>query len=215
MRAWSNRPPRIGSPCSNRTRPAVADVLVSNQGRVWPRPRDPQEVTMAAKPSLRRPLSAALAASTVILVLGASSALAATGSVYVDANGNAAAGHTLFNGSFTGDLNTGLGYQVLDNLTHWQQQRRGRLQSAGQHDDRLRQRRDRARRARMDQRQDGQRNRPAGRRQRLRATRDRASSRSLDHGARRQRRAVDPEARAPAAPDRAASQAGKGRLIKA
>ncbi len=57
---------------------------------------------MAAKPSFRRSLSAALAASTAVLAFGASSALASTGSVYVDANGNAAAGHTLFNGSFTG-----------------------------------------------------------------------------------------------------------------
>ena len=50
---------------------------------------------MAAKPSFRRSLSAALAALTVVLAFGASSALASTGSVYVDANGNAAAGHPL------------------------------------------------------------------------------------------------------------------------
>ena len=48
---------------------------------------------MAAKPSFRRSLFAALAALTAVLAFGASSALAATGSVYFDVNDNVAAGH--------------------------------------------------------------------------------------------------------------------------
>ena len=65
---------------------------------------------MAAKPSFRRSLFAALVASTAVLAFGASSALAsAPGRVYVDANDNAAAGDPPFNGTFTGGQNVGLG----------------------------------------------------------------------------------------------------------
>ena len=39
------------------------------------------------------------------------------GSVYFDANNNAAAGQTLFNGTFTGSSNTGLGRAMFPNLT--------------------------------------------------------------------------------------------------
>jgi hypothetical protein len=55
---------------------------------------------------------------TAIAVLTfASASLAATGTVYFDNDNNAAAGGTLFNGSFTGDYNVGLGRSVLPNLT--------------------------------------------------------------------------------------------------
>ena len=42
---------------------------------------------------------------------------AAVGSVYFDTNGNAAAGEILFNGTFTGCYNVGLGRSVMPNLT--------------------------------------------------------------------------------------------------
>ena len=77
---------------------------------------------MAAKPSFRRSLFAALAALTVVLAFGASSALAATGSVYFDGNANGGAGHDFFGGTTpTGIANVGLGYSVMPNLTSGQQ----------------------------------------------------------------------------------------------
>ena len=51
----------------------------------------------------------ALALSAVIGLGAASTSLADTGSVYFDNNFNAAAGETLFNGSFTGFCNVGVG----------------------------------------------------------------------------------------------------------
>ena len=51
----------------------------------------------------------ALALSAVIGLGAASPSLADAGSVYFDSNYNAAAGETLFNGSFTGFSNVGLG----------------------------------------------------------------------------------------------------------
>ena len=62
----------------------------------------------------------ALALSTMIgLGAGASQSVAATGSVYFDNNFNAAAGdpNFLFNGTFTGAYNVGLGHAVMPNLT--------------------------------------------------------------------------------------------------
>jgi trimeric autotransporter adhesin len=65
--------------------------------------------------------SRALFASTttlaLVLALAATPALATTGSVYFDTNGNAAAGGTLFNGTFTGVNNVGLGRNVMTFLT--------------------------------------------------------------------------------------------------
>ena len=67
----------------------------------------------------------ALALSAVIgLGAGASPSLADVGSVYFDANDNAAAGETLFNGTFTGCCNVGLGRSVMPNLTTGERQRR-------------------------------------------------------------------------------------------
>jgi hypothetical protein len=51
------------------------------------------------------------------LSLHVTSSWGANGSVYFDANGNAAAGETLFNATFTGVSNVGLGRTVLPNLT--------------------------------------------------------------------------------------------------
>ena len=98
---------------------------------------------MAAKPSFRRPLSvsrrpsprsargrfgiAALAALTAVLAFGASSALASTGSVYFDSANNAAAGDGLFNGTFTGTSNVGLGRFVMTGLTSGSNNGRRRL----------------------------------------------------------------------------------------
>ena len=73
----------------------------------------------------------ALALSAVIgLGAGASASLASTGSVYFDTNDNAAAGETLFNGTFTGSRNVGLGRSVMPNLTTGFQQRRRRRRRA-------------------------------------------------------------------------------------
>lgn len=58
----------------------------------------------------------ALALATA-LAIAASPAAADTGSVYFDANDNAAAGETLFNVTFTGNQNVGLGRSVMPNLT--------------------------------------------------------------------------------------------------
>ena len=49
--------------------------------------------------------------------LGASTSRADVGSVYFDTNNNAAAGQTLFNGSFTGTNNVGLDRTVMPALT--------------------------------------------------------------------------------------------------
>ena len=51
------------------------------------------------------------------LAVAAAPAGANVGSVYFDLNGNAAAGETLFNGTFTGLGNVGLGRLVMPNLT--------------------------------------------------------------------------------------------------
>ena len=59
----------------------------------------------------------ALALSALIGLGAASTSQAAVGSVYFDANDNAAAGETLFNGTFTGIGNVGLGRSVMPNLT--------------------------------------------------------------------------------------------------
>src|SRR5256885_13251825 len=79
---------------------------------------------MPAKRRLRfrtshSPIGFALAAviAAVGLTALAAPALGATGSVYVDPSFNAAAGNTLFNGTFTGIRNVGLGYSVMPNLT--------------------------------------------------------------------------------------------------
>ena len=50
--------------------------------------------------------------------LGASASQADVGSVYFDASDNAAAGQTLFNGTFTGSDNVGLGRTVMPTLTN-------------------------------------------------------------------------------------------------
>ncbi len=61
----------------------------------------------------------ALALSALIGLGAASQSLADTGSVYFDTNENVAAGdpNFLFNGTFTGFDNVGLGSQVMPNLT--------------------------------------------------------------------------------------------------
>jgi hypothetical protein len=66
----------------------------------------------------RRLVIAAIATTTALLAAGTATSRAATGSVYVDAKFNAAAGHDSFNGSFTGGSNVGLGYSVMPNLTN-------------------------------------------------------------------------------------------------
>src|SRR5204862_3090196 len=89
------------------------------------------EVTMAAKPRFRFPLfpvlarprgtrpAAIIAIATAIGFLTlASPSLAATGSVYVDANSNVGAGHDFFSGTTpVGEGNVGLGYHVMPALT--------------------------------------------------------------------------------------------------
>src|SRR5919201_1978456 len=68
----------------------------------------------------RRRVAPVLIATTIaVIALGASPALADTGSVYFDDNNNAAAGETnlLFNATFTGTDNVGLGRSVMPNLT--------------------------------------------------------------------------------------------------
>src|SRR5262249_5468191 len=75
---------------------------------------------MAAKPNFRIRTSAlAVIATTIGFLAFASAALADTGTVYFDGSGNAAAGdpNALFNGSFTGAANVGLGREVMQNLT--------------------------------------------------------------------------------------------------
>jgi len=59
---------------------------------------------------------AALALATTLAV-AAAPASASVGSVYFDINHNTAAGNDLFNGTFTGDDNVGLGAPVMPNLT--------------------------------------------------------------------------------------------------
>lgn len=87
------------------------------------RPCNPHTYPRAAPPvafSLHRLRIAitALALSAVIgLGIGVSASLASTGSVYFDANDNAAAGETQFNGTFTGGGNVGLARTVMPNLT--------------------------------------------------------------------------------------------------
>jgi hypothetical protein len=74
---------------------------------------------MAAKPRLRIGSSAlALIATATFMSATAAPALASTGGVYFDANDNAAAGNPahLFNGSFTGAGNVGVGETVMPNL---------------------------------------------------------------------------------------------------
>jgi len=61
-------------------------------------------------------IAIALAAMTATCLLAASPALADTGSVYFDANGNAAAGGTFFPFGFGGFRNVGLGAKVFPNL---------------------------------------------------------------------------------------------------
>jgi hypothetical protein len=62
---------------------------------------------------------AAIVTLAVATALGVAAAPAGAnvGSVYFDLNGNAAAGETLFNGTFTGLGNVGLGREVMPNLT--------------------------------------------------------------------------------------------------
>jgi len=75
---------------------------------------------MAAKPRFRiRSTALAVIATTIASLAFASASLADTGSVYFDTNGNAAAGFTndLFNGSFTGIRDVGLGPAVMPNIT--------------------------------------------------------------------------------------------------
>jgi hypothetical protein len=71
------------------------------------------------RPALRRGRIAlgAIATTLAVLALGVSSALAFTGSVYFDNSSNAAAGGTLFNGTFTGGGNVGLNASVMPSLT--------------------------------------------------------------------------------------------------
>ena len=83
---------------------------------------------MTAKPSfspcqptaLRRRFRTTLSALALSALIGlgaASQSQAAVGSVYFDATDNAAAGETLFNGTFTGSGNVGLGRSVMPSLT--------------------------------------------------------------------------------------------------
>src|SRR5262249_44154252 len=67
----------------------------------------------------RRRVAIALAGGSAICLLAASPALADVGGVYFDANANAAAGdpNNLFNGSFTGVNNVGIGQSVMKSLT--------------------------------------------------------------------------------------------------
>ena len=67
--------------------------------------------------SFRITLSALVLSAAIVLGGGASASLASTGSVYFDNDENAAAGRTLFNGSFTGFGNVGLGRTVMPELT--------------------------------------------------------------------------------------------------
>src|SRR5262245_32149461 len=73
--------------------------------------------SFGAAPRRGRVAIAVTAASAICLLASASPALADVGSVYFDANENAAAGETLFNGTFTGCCNVGLGRSVMTNLT--------------------------------------------------------------------------------------------------
>jgi hypothetical protein len=68
---------------------------------------------------LARSSALAVIATAIGFLSFASASLADTGSVYFDANNNAAAGETnlLFNATFTGTDNVGLGRSVMPNLT--------------------------------------------------------------------------------------------------
>ena len=123
---------------------------------------------MTAKPSFSLRPSTALGRTWLLTVttavaiaisagLGVSASRAATGNVYFDANGNAAAGETLFNGTFTGAFNVGLGRSVMPNLTHRQLQRRHRRRCAGRQHVRQCQRRHRPQRAVLEHDRLGQR----------------------------------------------------------
>jgi hypothetical protein len=73
---------------------------------------------MATKPRSARALRAPdRLLSTAVLAFVASPALADTGSVYVDSQGNAAAGHDFFSNTFSGIDDVGLGYSVMPALT--------------------------------------------------------------------------------------------------
>jgi len=68
--------------------------------------------------SRRRTRTAAVTIATALAFLTiATTSVASTGTVYYDGVGNAAAGGTLFNGTFTGTFNDGLGRQVMFDLT--------------------------------------------------------------------------------------------------
>ena len=87
--------------------------------------------SVPCKPTARGRTRMLTVATAVAIALGAgfgtSTSHAATGSVYFDANNNTAAGETLFNGTFTGFENVGLGRSVMPNLTSGDLQRRRRL----------------------------------------------------------------------------------------
>ena len=59
----------------------------------------------------------ALALSALLGLGAASTSQAAVGSVYFDNGSNVGAGETLFNGSFTGTFNVGLGRDVMPSIT--------------------------------------------------------------------------------------------------
>ena len=72
-----------------------------------------------------RTRAAAVTIATALAFLTFTTAsLATIGSVYFDTNGNAAAGGTLFNGTFSGTGNVGLG-QERDDLSHVRQRQFG------------------------------------------------------------------------------------------
>jgi hypothetical protein len=76
---------------------------------------------MATKPRFRvRSVALATLATAIVMLATASPTLAATGGVYFDADNNAAAGNPshLFNATFTGYDNVGLGESVMPSLAN-------------------------------------------------------------------------------------------------
>ena len=73
-----------------------------------------------AQPTRGRTRILALASLVALAISGIAAAVsqADTGSVYFDAKYNVAAGNFLFNGTFTGNNNVGLGRPVMPNLTN-------------------------------------------------------------------------------------------------
>ncbi len=129
-RPLEQRPPGYRLGARTGTDASTATPLNRNHTAAWPPPQPNQEGRLrddrhAYVLSLDRPLAGGPGSSRSrrpsrsrsASAVGVPASRAAVGSVYFDANNNAAAGETLFNGTFTGPGNVGLGRSVMPNLT--------------------------------------------------------------------------------------------------